>query len=722
MRARPSIRQTLSTLFLTLALALPGAAPAAAAPPQTVHAQLDDEAIAERIGEIIAEEPDIEDTFEADDGLWALGYTGDTSVYYRAGQLRLAVDGQNITIRSDRDTIATDFYMEVESTHTDGPLDNQFGITFRTSATDNGDQYYYFAISSDGYYSFRRRIGDEVEWLVEWEASDLIETGEGSKNLIAVLAEGSTFILLVNDYVLQQVEDSTLSEGEIGLLVGAYDTPGSEIAFDNVRVWLLGEPAQAPERPARVPRPSGGTPTPEPGAPTPEPTEAPIEEPTGEPTEAPTEEPTPEPTGEPTEEPPAGSPEARIAQIRAEAPTYEEPFDELPTGWTPNETSVRSYTLEDGALVVEGGAANSMGWTLSDQTLVNFYLEVDATHHAGSLEAEYGVLFHFVDSSNFYFFGLNGAGQFSLWLLSQNEWFTLQPWTSHEAILPDAGATNRLGVLVEGPQITLLVNDVVVLETTDETIPSGAIALSLGTYTDEATAIAYDNLALWDLGGDLPVNEDPAAPTEEPPGEFEEIDARILEITSEAPTFSDDFRTDQGYWDLTFVENTLFFYQQRSLHTEISAGQWASWVSLQMDQETTSEMSDFYAEVDVSFVQQPPGAAAGLVFRHGESGDFYIFVIDPTGYYMLQKNIGGEWLNLIPWTETAVVDTAAEAVNRLGVLAEGSTLSFTINGVVIDSTEDSDLSLGGIALVTEALQEPTVEVAFDNFALWDLAQ
>src|SRR5690606_38984541 len=122
----------------------------------------------------------------------------------------------------------------------------------------------------------------------------------------------------------------------------------------------------------------------------------------------------------------------------------------------------------------------------------------------------------FVDLNNFYFFGLNGTDEFSLWLLDQNEWVTLQPWTPHEAILPGTGATNRLGVLVEGPQITLLVNDVVVLEITDETIPSGAIALSLGTYTDDAAAVAYDNLALWDLGGDLPVFDDPVSPTREP--------------------------------------------------------------------------------------------------------------------------------------------------------------------------------------------------------------
>jgi hypothetical protein len=741
MRTRRSFRHTLPALFLALTLALPSALPASAATRRAVLAQAGDEEIASYIADIRAEDPDIEDSFEEDSGAWETGYTGDTSTYFRAGQLHIAVDVEDTVLWSNSSTTGGDFYLEVETQQRDGPLDNQFGVVFRASSDeDSGNSYYLFSASSDGFYSFKKLVNNEWESLVEWTESDVIETGEESENLLGVLAEGNSFTLLINDYILEQVEDDSFAEGTLALAAGAFDEAGVDVAFDNFAVWLLGETEETPSLPVRLPE-RGERTTPEPEA-----TEEPVDEPVEEPSEEAADEPatpepdtseevaTPEPevteetAEEPAVEPGEESAEARISAIRAEDPSYVEEFDEEPADWSPSLYEGLSYTVEDGALVIEVEEAGSLAWTLSDQRPTDFYMEVDATHLAGAEESEFGILFRYVDPQNFYMFALSAVGEYSLWMLQENEWQVLHEWTADDAIETGSAVANRMGLLAEGEQFTLLVNDTVLVEVSDDSLLTGAIGLTLGTFDEGDVSVAFDNMAVWDLGeaaSDLPVADPdaPVEPSEEATGDaFPDATARIEEITGVEPTFSDDFRLDQAYWDMSLADNALFFYDQRSLHAEVSSANWIAWSVLRTDTETATDLTDFYAEVDLTFIQQPPGAAAGMVFRLQDSDNFYLYAVDPTGYYNLQKKSGGEWVELVAWTESDLIETGEEVTNRLGVLAEGSTLTLTLNGVVVAEVEDADLENGSLALMAEAFDSPNVEVAFDNFSLWDLAQ
>jgi hypothetical protein len=47
---------------------------------------------------------------------------------------------------------------------------------------------------------------------------------------------GSTLSLYVNDILLAEVTDSDYASGDIGLIVGTYDTAGAKFSFDNLVV------------------------------------------------------------------------------------------------------------------------------------------------------------------------------------------------------------------------------------------------------------------------------------------------------------------------------------------------------------------------------------------------------------------------------------------------------------------------------------------------------
>ncbi len=68
------------------------------------------------------------------------------------------------------------------------------------------------------------------------------------------------------------------------------------------------------------------------------------------------------------------------------------------------------------------------------------------------------------------------------------------------------------------------------------------------------------------------------------------------------------------------------------------------------------------------------------------------------------------------------INAGPGAANRLGVMVEGSTLTFYINGIQVESISRPSTSLyeGYFALYLGTGQEYSAEVMFDDFSVWDI--
>ncbi len=132
------------------------------------------------------------------------------------------------------DNIFTDVSIEVDTTKNGGPDDNDFGVICRYQ---DPNKFYYAMISSDGYYGITKVVGDSSELLghEELQPSDAIKQGE-SLNHIRFDCVGSQLSLYVNGQLIDQQEDSEYSYGNVGLIAGTYDIPGTDILFDNFSV------------------------------------------------------------------------------------------------------------------------------------------------------------------------------------------------------------------------------------------------------------------------------------------------------------------------------------------------------------------------------------------------------------------------------------------------------------------------------------------------------
>jgi hypothetical protein len=123
-----------------------------------------------------------------------------------------------------------DVRMEVDVAKLSGPDENRIGLLCRFVENN----YYFFMVSSDGYYTIGKYIGGNAIQLgqSEMQFDESIHTGLAVNHLRAD-CNGSTLIFFVNGTPVAKAEDSDLSEGDVGLLAGTFAQPGVDVIFDN---------------------------------------------------------------------------------------------------------------------------------------------------------------------------------------------------------------------------------------------------------------------------------------------------------------------------------------------------------------------------------------------------------------------------------------------------------------------------------------------------------
>lgn len=129
----------------------------------------------------------------------------------------------------------TDARIDVDAVLVEGPDNDNFGVICRFKDNQN---FYAFVISHDGYYGVFK-IVDGVITMANasgyLDYSDVIRKG-GVVNHITATCQGEILSLTVNDTLLSQIQDSSFSEGQVGLIASAYSNPGVKVLFDNLEI------------------------------------------------------------------------------------------------------------------------------------------------------------------------------------------------------------------------------------------------------------------------------------------------------------------------------------------------------------------------------------------------------------------------------------------------------------------------------------------------------
>jgi hypothetical protein len=154
-----------------------------------------------------------QDEITIEDGTYTLGVTAKKPAY-----VEKVLPNQEFS----------DFVLTLEVTPHDIAEHYAYGVAFR----ENSDaDTYTFEVRNDGLYVVFVYDG---EWrkLKDWSGAKAIKPGE--TNELKVMADGESLTFFINGEALTTIEDDTLAEGKIGLIVDMFEEGPAVVDFDNL--------------------------------------------------------------------------------------------------------------------------------------------------------------------------------------------------------------------------------------------------------------------------------------------------------------------------------------------------------------------------------------------------------------------------------------------------------------------------------------------------------
>ncbi len=153
---------------------------------------------------------------------------------YYGGAYRMMVTALDLNIWSTPHKDYADTRLEVDAGKLGGPDENRIGLICRS----DGRNYYFFIISSDGYYGLGLFKDGQATLLgqKQMQPSKAIRTGLAVNHLRADCV-GTELTGFVNGLQVAKAQDATLQRGDVGLLAGTFSKPGADIVFDNFVVF-----------------------------------------------------------------------------------------------------------------------------------------------------------------------------------------------------------------------------------------------------------------------------------------------------------------------------------------------------------------------------------------------------------------------------------------------------------------------------------------------------
>ena len=126
--------------------------------------------------------------------------------------------------------------------------------------------------------------------------------------------------------------------------------------------------------------------------------------------------------------------------------------------------------------------------------------------------------------------------------------------------------------------------------------------------------------------------------------------------------------------------------------------------------------TDFDLSVEATMLEGDRRSSYGLLFRMQDTEQFYRFEITADGLFIVERrNSDSSWTRLInDWTSSPAINQGLAATNQLRVIAVGPTLSFYVNGNLLQTVQDSQFRSGAIALDAGTFGQGGLRVAFDN--------
>ncbi len=135
--------------------------------------------------------------------------------------------------------------------------------------------------------------------------------------------------------------------------------------------------------------------------------------------------------------------------------------------------------------------------TLGVHTNAPFKAEMAFALPFDAIDGYAGLLSRYQDQDNFYFFVINGNGQFQAQLRKEGVMYPLQTWVAVNVLKPP-GENNVMALTDDGAALRLYLNDTLVYEVSDVQLPAGQSGILGGASPYTLTKIKIEWLKLYE--------------------------------------------------------------------------------------------------------------------------------------------------------------------------------------------------------------------------------
>jgi hypothetical protein len=184
-----------------------------------------------------------------------------------------------------------------------------------------------------------------------------------------------------------------------------------------------------------------------------------------------------------------------------------------------------------------------------------------------------------------------------------------------------------------------------------------------------------------------------------------------------SPSWRDTLDTGKSFYQFE-NENTRVTHENGNLILSgLTANGWHGW-SLTF----TQQPDNFYIEATMVPQACSGSDVYGLVFRAPDVSSGYFFGVTCDGRYsLLARNFeDGMTIPLIQLSSSDSIQSGANAVNRLGVMAQGDRIGLYANGTLLQEIVDANYEKGYFGAYVAANQTPGFTVWLDDISLWNL--
>ena len=177
--------------------------------------------------------------------------------------------------------------------------------------------------------------------------------------------------------------------------------------------------------------------------------------------------------------------------------------------------------------------------------------------------------------------------------------------------------------------------------------------------------------------------------------------------------FYDDFSRFYSGWDSQNSPQGAMDYTSGRYTFRVEEPNLDLWGTAGLDLDNAS------IEVDAVRVAGPESGTMGIICRYLDGENFYFGIITGHGYYGIGRYQDGG-MRLLSGNALRPMDSvkAGSQVNHLRFDCSGTTLSFYVNGYLLESLEDGAFTKGDVGVIAGSLEEGGVEIAFDDFVVF----